>query len=216
MRTGYTPAAHSTSTPPQSAPAGWPSHGQDYGPYTYWRVYLRARFPGWLAGHPADNSPLGFFDPLFRHAPGLRSRRCAGAVHPRPAIGSISPAWQPPMAGSVCRRSVWRIAFSSTHYNKFALTEDLDWFSAMLQIYPRTALNTYTPVPSPTNTQPSPIRRPSRPPSPTPPGCHAHPPPPIPVGRHAHQPPLKHPSQAKPQVSHRPLIRISGPDAILP
>jgi hypothetical protein len=48
--------------------------------------------------------------------------------------------------------SSWRVAYSSIRYNEYVLRQGLDWFSAMLEVYPRQALDTPTPVSSPTIT----------------------------------------------------------------
>jgi hypothetical protein len=57
-------------------------------------------------------------------------------------------------------RSWWQQAFSAARFNEYVLTGGLDWFSAMLEIYPRAALDTPTPVSSPTQT-PTPTNTPT-------------------------------------------------------
>jgi TolB protein len=147
----YTGRAFSFTTAPISA--GWVVVArQDYGPFTYWRVYLRARYQDGSQGAPLTDRPWDF---SMRYSGTPQAYESGGAPAPAVPPGywidftrlAAAYGWQ-----RLPALSAWRQAFSLTQYNKYALTEDLDWFSAMLQIYPRAALNTYTPVPSPTNT----------------------------------------------------------------
>jgi TolB protein len=147
----YTGRSFSFNTAPVSA--GWVKViRQDHGPYTYWRIFLRARFQDGSQGVPLTTHPWDF---TTRYSGTPQAYENGGALAPTIPSGywidftrlAAAYGWH-----RLPALSSWRQAFSVAQYNKFAFTENLDWFSAMLQIYPRAALNTYTPVPSPTNT----------------------------------------------------------------
>ncbi len=123
---------------------------EDFGGQTYWRIYLRARFQDGSQGRPLEQMPWNFAarlnDPLAYEQ--------GGALEPVPSgywldFTSLAVAYgwerQPAL-------SSWRQAYSSTRYNEFVLAGGLDWLSAMQEVYPRSALDTPTPVSSPTIT----------------------------------------------------------------
>ncbi len=63
----------------------------------------------------------------------------------------------------------WRVYYGGTRFTEFVLTGDLDWYSAMLEIYPPEALVTPTPRLPPTLTPTrTPVPTLTRGPSPTP------------------------------------------------
>ena len=73
--------------------------------------------------------------------------------------------------------STWRSSYPAARFNEFALTDQLDWQSAMLEVYPAEALVTPTPItptPEPSRTArpptstATPTRTPWRASSPTP------------------------------------------------
>lgn len=153
----YTGRAFSVNTLPIKA--GWMVVvREDFGPETYWRVYLRTRFQDGSQGRPINQIPWDF------------NARYSGNPKPYEQGGdfaSIIPAgywvdmtrlveaygWQ-----RLPALSTWRMAYPSARYNEFAFTEGLTWESAMLEIYPPEILLTLTPLPSATpSTTPTPL-----------------------------------------------------------
>ena len=125
---------------------------EDYGPQTYWRIYLRPRFQDGSQGMPLKDLP---WDIRARYSGDAKAYEQGGRI-----IESMPPGYWLDLTrlasaydwSRLPALNSWRLAYSMTRFNELALTDGLDWFAAMLQIYPREALNTTTPVPSPTNT----------------------------------------------------------------
>ncbi len=146
----YTGRAIRIYTAPMSA--GWMVlMREDYGPQTYWRVYLRARFQDGSQGMPLKTQPWNLTarfqgDPLAYERGGALEAVPAGYWVDFTRMASAY-GWQRMPA-----LSSWRVAYSGARYNEFVLTDGYDWMSAMLEIYPQAALNTPTPVSSPTPT----------------------------------------------------------------
>ncbi len=125
---------------------------EDFAGQTYWRVFLRTR--------PQDGS-LG--EPLRRH-PWRFETRFAGDPIAYDQGGTLSPSVPsgyyidftalaadygferlPALAN-------WRTFYPAARFSEFAMTDGLDWQTAMLQIYPPQALITPTPYRTPTLT----------------------------------------------------------------
>lgn len=178
--------------------AGWMvTAREDFGAQTYWRLFLRAQLQDGSLGEPLRDPPwdLGArynLDPQVYEQGGQY-----GDVPPGYWVDFTSLAqqygWQ-----RVPALPNWRTFYRGARFTEYALTDNLDWYSAMLQLYPpdvlltptrvlpptptpsRTPLPTWTPLPTrtprPTLT-PSPTRSPTvtptasetPPPSPTPP-----------------------------------------------
>jgi TolB protein len=145
----YTGRAIRSNTAPLSA--GWlQAIKEDYGPKTYWRLYVKARFQDGSQGVPLKDLP---WDLSARHSGDPMAYERGGAYAEQIPEGywidltelAAAYGWQRQPA-----LSTWRIAYSAVRHNEFYNSGGLDWFSAMLQIYPREALNTPTPVSSPT------------------------------------------------------------------
>jgi TolB protein len=172
----YTGRAFRFSTAPMQA--GWVILGrEDFGGLTYWRVYLRSRFQDGTHGMPLKILPWDLEarfsgDPLAYEEGGAR----LPVIPPGYWIDFTELArdygWE-----RVASLPTWRVAYSSVRYNEFVQRDSLDWLSAMLEIYPKAALDTPTPVSSPTSTPtptdtptstPTPTRTPYRSPTPTP------------------------------------------------
>ncbi|MGA7194151.1 MAG: hypothetical protein WBW94_11005 [Anaerolineales bacterium] len=146
--------------------AGWMAVvREDIGSQTYWRLYIRAQKQDGSEGEPIQNSPWDLnarynLDPVIYEAGGQ-----FGAVPSGYWIDFTSLAqtygWQrlPALAN-------WRNYYTGARFSEFALTDGLDWYSAMLQLYPADALYTPTPVLPPTLT-PTITPTPSRTPAPT-------------------------------------------------
>jgi TolB protein len=139
--------------------AGWIAvMREDYGPQTYWRIYLRARHQDGSAGLPLFDLPWDFNarysgDPVAYEAGG----RLAETIPPGYWVDftrlALSYGWE-----RLPALSTWRSAYSAARFNEFTLTQGLDWQSAMLQIYPPEILITPTAVVPPTRT-PTPTPR---------------------------------------------------------
>lgn len=147
------------------ANAGWLTLvREDYGPQTYWRVYLRARFQDGRQGAPLPFMP---WDLAARHGGDPVAYEQGGKPLLTPPDGywidftrlAAVYGWE-----RLPALSTWRIAFSSVRYNELVLRDGRDWLSAMMEVYPKAALDTPTPVSSPTMTN-TPSNTP--PPSPT-------------------------------------------------
>jgi len=147
----YTGRAIRFNTAPLNA--GWMTLvREDFGPQTCWRVYLRARFQDGSQGMPLQAQPWDLAarfqgDPLAYERGGARVE----AVPPGYWVDftrlAAAYGWERMPA-----LSSWRMAYSAARYNEFILRDGLDWMSAMLEVYPRAALDTPTPVSSPTLT----------------------------------------------------------------
>ncbi|HBX70058.1 MAG TPA: hypothetical protein DEH25_11955 [Chloroflexi bacterium] len=147
----YTGRAFAVNTVPLTA--GWMAVvREDYGPETYWRIYLRARFQDGSQGAPLHDLPWDF------------NARYSGLPRPYEQGGMLAETvptgywvdmtwlaaaydWEvlPALAN-------WRTLYSAARFNQFVKTDGLDWKSAMLELYPPEALQTATPIPTPTMT----------------------------------------------------------------
>jgi TolB protein len=147
----YTGRAFQFNSAPVSA--GWVAAvREDFGSQTYWRVYLRTRFQDGTQGSPMKEFPWDF---ASRHSGDPHAFEEGGSSAQAIPAGywvdftslAASYGWE-----RLPSLSSWRVAYSSIRYNEYILRQGLDWFSAMLEVYPRQALDTPTPVSSPTIT----------------------------------------------------------------
>ena len=132
--------------------AGWMvAVREDYGSQTYWRLYLRAQLQDGTLGEPLHNPPwdLGArynLDPKIYEQGGTYS-----AVPPGYWVDMTSLArqygWQ-----RVPALPNWRTFYRGARFTEFALTDNLDFYSAMLQLYPSDVLVTPTRLLPPTAT----------------------------------------------------------------
>ena len=160
--------------------AGWMlAVREDFGAQTYWRLYIRAQLQDGSLGEPLHNTPwdLGArykLDPQIYEQGGTYSE-----VPPGYWVDVTSLAnqygWQrlPALPN-------WRTFYRGARFTEFALTGGLDFYSAMLELYPSDILvtptrllpPTLTPTRTPTSTPsriPTRTRRPATPlASPTP------------------------------------------------
>lgn len=147
----YTARAIRFNTAPVNA--GWVKMvREDYGPDTYWRIFLRTRFQDGSQGMPLKAPP---WDLMARHSGDPLAYERGGVPEEMIPPGYWLDFTQLAAAFGWERQpalSTWRLAYSAARYNEFVLTEGLDWLSAMLEVYPRAALDTPTPVSSPTPT----------------------------------------------------------------
>jgi len=131
--------------------AGWMvAAREDYGPQIYWRLYIKARFQDGSMGIPLKQIPWDFStrqsgDPIaYLQGGTLYQSIPEGYWIDITDLANAYGWYRSPSLPS------WRVAYSSVRHNEFYHPDGLDWFSAMLEIYPREALNTPTPVSSPT------------------------------------------------------------------
>lgn len=150
--------------------AGWLAIvKEDYGPQTFWRIFLRARYQDGSQGMPLRDLP---WDLNARFGKDPRDYEQGGARLTAPLPGywvdftALAAAYGFERLSAL---STWRSSFSSARFNEFVFNDELDWLNAMRQIYPEEALATQTPIPTETPTS-TPTPRPTRTPwlSPTP------------------------------------------------
>jgi TolB protein len=153
--------------------AGWMiTVREDIGSQTYWRLYVRAFKQDGSQGEPIHNPPWDLnaryeLDPRVYEQGGKYAPVPAGYWVDLTALAAVY-GWerQPALPN-------WRTYYGGTRFTEFALTNGLNWYSAMLELYPADALVTPTRVLAPTATPsktpiPTSTRRPTRTPGPSP------------------------------------------------
>jgi len=146
--------------------AGWMvAMREDFGAQTYWRLYLRAQLQDGSLGEPLRDLPwdLGArynLDPKIYEQGGKYSDVPIGYWVDVTALANQY-GWQ-----RVPALPNWRTFFRGARFTEFTLTGGLDWYSAMLELYPPDVLVTPTRVLPPTIT-PSRTPQPTRTPLPT-------------------------------------------------
>ena len=152
--------------------AGWMAAvREDFGAQTYWRLYLRAQLQDGSLGEPLRETPwdLGArynLDPKVYEQGGKYSEVPPGYWVDVTAL-AIQYNWE-----RVPALPNWRTFYRGARFTEFALTGGLDWYSAMLELYPPDVLVTPTKVLPPTLTPtrtplPTWTPRPTRTPRPT-------------------------------------------------
>ncbi len=147
----YTGRAVLANTAPLNA--GWMVLlREDFGSETYWRLYMRARFQDGTQGSPLQSLPYDFSarhsgDPLAYEAGGRRYSAVPKGYWIDLTRLAAAYGWE-----RLPSLSSWRSSYSGIRYNELVFRQGLDWMNAMLQVYPREALNTPTRVSSPTMT----------------------------------------------------------------
>ena len=168
--------------------AGWMvAVREDFGAQTYWRLYLRAQLQDGSLGEPLRDLPWDLsarynLDPKVYEQGGQYTSVPPGYWVDVTAL-AVQYGWE-----RVPALPNWRTFYRGARFTEFALTNGLDWYSAMLELYPpdvlvtptrvlpptitpsRTPLPTWTPLPTrtprPTRT-PTPTRSPTITPTPT-------------------------------------------------
>ncbi|MBI5933476.1 MAG: TolB family protein [Chloroflexi bacterium] len=134
------------------ANAGWMvSVREGVGQQTYWRIYLRAQSQDGSQGAPLNESP---WDLNARYDVDPQAYDQGGAYAPIPP-GYWVDFTALARAYGFERQSAlpnWRVYFAGTRFTEFVMTDGLDWYNAMLQLYPAEALVTPTPKLPPTLT----------------------------------------------------------------
>ena len=146
--------------------AGWMvAMREDFGAQTYWRLYLRAQLQDGSLGEPLRDLPWDLsarynLDPKIYEQGGKYSEVPAGYWVDVTTLANQY-GWQ-----RVPALPNWRTFFRGARFTEFSLTGGLDWYSAMLELYPPDVLVTPTRVLPPTIT-PSRTPPPTRTPLPT-------------------------------------------------
>ncbi|HET9912784.1 MAG TPA: hypothetical protein VFQ13_12890 [Anaerolineales bacterium] len=141
--------------------AGWMvAVREDFGAQTYWRLYLRAQLQDGSLGEPLRDTPWDLsarydLDPRYYEQGGKYSDVPPGYWVDVTSL-ALQYGWD-----RVPALPNWRTFYRGARFTEFVLTGGLDWYAAMLQIYPPDVLVTPTKVLPPTLT-------PTRTPSPTP------------------------------------------------
>lgn len=147
--------------------AGWIAVvREDYGPQTFWRIYLRTRFQDGSQGRPLKSQPWNF---SARYSGDPRAYEAGGALETSVPAGfwidftelAAAYGWK-----RLPALSTWRSASTTARFNEFLMDGGLDWHTAMLEIYPPQALITPTAI-LPTGRPPTATPRPSPTPTPT-------------------------------------------------
>ena len=134
------------------ANVGWMAAVREQvGSETYWRLYLRAQKQDGSLGEPIHNSP---WDLNARYELDPRSYDAGGKYAPVPSgywvdVTSLAQAygWQrlPALPN-------WQNYYAGARFTEFVLTSGMDWYAAMLELYPADILATPTQVLPPTPT----------------------------------------------------------------
>jgi len=132
--------------------AGWMAVvREDIGPQTYWRLYLRAQNQDGSQGEPIHAST---WDLNARYELNPKTYEAGGQYAPAPSgywidFTSLAAAYNWERLPALPN---WHNFYAGARFTEFALTGGLDWYSAMLELYPADALLTATPVLPPTAT----------------------------------------------------------------
>ena len=132
--------------------AGWMAAvREDFGAQTYWRLYLRAQLQDGSLGEPLRSPPWDLsarynLDPKVYEQGGTYSEVPPGYWVDVTSLASQY-GWE-----RVPALPNWRTFYRGARFTEFTLTGGLDWYSAMLELYPPDVLLTPTRVLPPTNT----------------------------------------------------------------
>lgn len=134
------------------ANAGWlAALREDFGAQTYWRVYIRSGIQDGSLGEPIHDAPWNL---SARYELDPRTYEQGGEYAPVPSgywvdITALASAYNWERLPALPN---WRTYYKGTRFTEFALTNGLDWYSAMRELYPVDALVTATRVLAPTLT----------------------------------------------------------------
>ena len=147
----YTGRAIALNTLPINA--GWlVVTREDFGAETYWRVYIRSLYQDGSAGMPLHAQPWDFNS---RYNGDTTTYEQGGSVQASIPLGywidftelARSYGWE-----RLPALTTWRASFPAARFNEFAITDGLDWQTAMLELYPPETMITPTPVLPPVRT----------------------------------------------------------------
>jgi len=138
--------------------AGWVELvREDYGGQTYWRVFVRTAIQDGSQGEPLRSLPWDF---STRHTVDPHAYDQGGSLRENIPGGYYVDFTQLAADYGFDRLPAltdWRTFYPSARFNEFVRTDGLDWTSAMLELYPASAIVTPTPFQTPT---PTPTRTP--------------------------------------------------------
>lgn len=147
----YTGRAIAVNALPVSA--GWMAIvREDYGLQTYWRVYLRALYQDGSAGIPLHDQPWDFNSRIngntsvYEQGGAPQDSIPAGYWIDFTARARYY-GWE-----RLPALTTWRASYKAARFNEYVSMGELDWQTAMLELYPPEALITPTPVIPPTRT----------------------------------------------------------------
>ena len=132
--------------------AGWMvAVREDFGSQTYWRLYVRAQIQDGSLGIPLHDQPWNLrarynLDPQAYEQGGEYSDVPSGYWVDITSLANQY-GWE-----RVPALSNWRTFYRGARFTEFALTDHLDWYTAMLQLYPPDILVTPTRLLPPTLT----------------------------------------------------------------
>jgi TolB protein len=134
------------------ANAGWlATVREDIGAQTYWRLYIRALQQDGSQGEPLHSPP---WDLNARYNLNPRNYEQGGGYASVPTgywvdVSALAAAYNWERLPALPN---WRTYYAGTRFTEFALTGGLDWYSAMLELYPAQVLATPTRVLAPSAT----------------------------------------------------------------
>ncbi|HEY44834.1 MAG TPA: hypothetical protein G4O11_12715 [Anaerolineae bacterium] len=138
--------------------AGWVELvREDYGGQTYWRVFVSTVVQDGSVGEPLRSLPWDF---STRHTGDPHAYDQGGSLRSSIPDGYFVDFTQLAADYGFERLPAltdWRTFYPSARFNEFVRTDGLDWTSAMLELYPASAIVTPTPYQTPT---PTPTRTP--------------------------------------------------------
>jgi len=145
--------------------AGWVAVvREDFGLQTFWRVLVRTAAQDGSQGEPLRWRPWDF-DSRYAGDPAAYDR--GGTEQQNPPAGyyiDFTALAADYGFDRLPALSNWRSFYPGSRFDEFALRENMDWVTAMRQLYPDSAIATPTPYQTPTPTPTSSPKSRSRPP----------------------------------------------------
>ncbi len=124
---------------------------EDIGAQTYWRLYIRCTVQDGSLGEPIHDAPWNL---NARYELNPRTYEQGGAYAPVPSgywvdVTSMASAYGWERLPALPN---WRNYYAGARFTEFALTSNLDWYTAMRELYPPESLVTSTRVLAPSLT----------------------------------------------------------------
>ena len=144
--------------------AGWVEVvREDFGGETYWGVFVRTSPQDGSLGEPLRLIPWDFQARFSGDPDGYDEGGAYKAVIPSGYYVDFTALAEDYGFHRLPALPSWRTFYPAVRFSEFAMTDGLDWMSAMLEIYPASAIITPTPFRTPTPTPTRTVR-----PTPTP------------------------------------------------